>query len=89
MYNLVKTDVEQLTKPVTNRTAEEWLKVKITVQNIINGLEKIGKKVKPSKDGKKIIKLMKDFIKCNITSPAIERKYLIVVGLLSKYYKGS
>lgn len=63
------------------------LEAKTRVESIINGLKKIEKKVKKTKQSRKAIKVMEDFVKCNVTSPAISKKYQAVMELLAQYGK--
>ena len=54
---------------------------------LIDLLEKIKKKskCKNSKVSKEVFKILKDFVKCNITSPSIMIKYERVINILNKY----
>jgi 2-C-methyl-D-erythritol 4-phosphate cytidylyltransferase len=64
-----------------------YREAKARVQGVYNALKKVAKKLKTkaTKKQKKAFALMEDFLRCNITSPAIEYKYERIVALLSTY----
>lgn len=65
-----------------------YIEAKKRVAAIVNAFENLGrkhKKARLSKYGKNSIKIMKDFLKCNITSSAITEKYNAVSNLLEEY----
>lgn len=63
-----------------------YMEAKTRVQAIIDSFKKIEKKCKKTKQSRKIMKLMEDFVKCNLSSPSIESKYQAVYEELKKYY---
>jgi len=67
------------------QTVKVFSEAKTRVQAIVNGLKKLEKKTKKTKKSRRAVKIMEDFIKCNITSPAIVDKYERVVEELKQY----
>lgn len=61
------------------------LEAKAKVQKIIDGFKQIEKKCKKTKQSRKAMKTMEEFVRCNITSDAISKKYFAVIHLLEKY----
>jgi hypothetical protein len=57
------------------------------VQNVIDSFKKLEKKTKKTKQSRKAIKLMEDFVKCNLTNPVIAEKYAKVIKMLIPYGK--
>ena len=65
-----------------------YYEAKKRVQKLVDlfeGIKTNHKKTRLSPYGKKSIKIMKDFIKCNITDPAISKKYSAVTRILDQY----
>ena len=64
-----------------------YREAKARVQGVYNALKLVQKKtkMKTTKKQKKVFALLEDFLRCNITSPAIVYKYERIVALLSTY----
>lgn len=72
--------------PVANMVVTEeqkiaLIEVKKKVENIVAYLDIYGK----TKESKAALKVMNEFLKCNITNPVIFRKYHAVVTFIEKY----
>ena len=63
-----------------------YMEAKTRVQAIIDSFKKIEKKCKKTKQSRRVMKLMEDFVRCNLSSPSIESKYQAVYRELEKYY---
>lgn len=73
-----------MSKAITNQMMI-YMEAKRRVEKIVIGLKNLNKHVKSTKQSRRAIKTMEDFIKCNITSDAISKKYEAVVSLLKEY----
>lgn len=83
MQNLINSLNQN--KQIEDRRAV-YVEAKNKVQQIVDGFKKLEKHCKKTKESRKFMKLANDFLHCNITSDAIEKKYLQVVGFLSVFY---
>lgn len=68
-----------------NRNIQTMVKAKGLVQNIINSFKKLEKQTKKTKQSRKAMRLMEDFVRCNVTDPAIFEKYGKIVSMLGEY----
>ena len=59
--------------------------LKIKVSNILESFEKFKPLGKATKKGKKVIKLMQGFVRCNLSAPTIIDKYNSIVNLLKDF----
>lgn len=59
--------------------------LKIKVNNILESFKKFKSLGKQTKQGKKAIKLMEEFVRCNLSAPSIEEKYNKVLDLLKEF----
>ena len=71
--------------PIESKTAF-YMEAKERVQGVIDGFKQLEQHCKKTKQSRKAMKLMEDFVKCNITSDAIGRKYQAVANMLLHYY---
>lgn len=76
--------------PVANMVVTEEQKialidVKKKVENIVAYIVIEQKRHGKTKESKAALKVMNEFLKCNITNPAIFRKYHAVVTFIEKY----
>lgn len=83
-------EIQNLAKTLkNNKTAENniqnMIKAKGLVQNIINAFKKLEKKTKKTKQSRQAMKLMEDFVRCNVTNPVIFEKYGRIVAMLGEY----
>lgn len=67
---------------------QEVIEAKKHAEKILSLLVNVGKKVKQTKQSRKVIKALKEFIRCNITNPVIFEKYGKVVSILQEYAHG-
>ena len=65
-----------------------YMEAKTRVQAIIDSFKIIEKKCKKTKQSRRVMKLMEDFVRCNLSSPSIGKKYEAVQEELRKYYVG-
>ena len=59
--------------------------LKNRVQNVVKFLEELQKKKGSNKLSRNAIKIMKKFLSCHITNPAIYKRYQEVMILMEKY----
>lgn len=77
---------QQRAQDIKNESRKQILvDAKTRVQHVITLIKKFEKVEGRTKKSRKAIKIMEDFLKCNITSPAIYTKYQDVVLLLERY----
>lgn len=67
---------------------EVWQHVKKNVENVIKHIETLEKKEGCNKESKNAKKIMRNFLKCNITSPAIYKRYQEIMVLMERYANG-
>ena len=73
---------------VAHNNIQEVVEAKKHAEKILSLLVNVGKKVKQTKQSRKVIKTIKEFIRCNITNPAVFEKYGRVVSILQEYSHG-
>lgn len=74
---------------IDNRARLEILKdLKKKADNILNFIKQMEKLRGSTKESKQAKKTMEKFIKCNITNPAIYKRYQEVMILMEKYANG-
>lgn len=64
---------------------QQLVNAKERVSRIVSVLKTLEKQVGKTKDSKKVIKQMEDFLRCNLSSPSIVAKYMLVADSLKEY----
>lgn len=83
--NQILNTIEAPKRVTSEQQIAIMLEAKRRVQNIVTGLKRLEKHVKKTKKSEKAMKVLEDFLKCNVTNAAIYAKYNKVVKMLGEY----
>lgn len=86
MQDILKILNEKPKKQLTD-SQQFYAEAKTKIQSIVDGFKQIEKHCKATKLSRAFMRAAHDFLKCNITSSAIEKKYSAVVAFLDKVYQ--
>ena len=86
MEEIIKNQIQGMV--ITEAQKKVLIDAKKKVEAVIGFIQDLEKINGANKQSKNAIKTMKAFLKCNITNPAIYKKYQEVMVLMERYANG-
>lgn len=86
MEEIIKNTMQSMV--ITDAQKKVLMDAKKKVETVIQFIHDLEKINGATKESKLAIKTMKAFLKCNITNPAIYKKYQEVMVLMERYANG-